>query len=212
MAALRAGADFLGFILYPPSPRAVAPERAAELAAELRRALPELFERPAPPLLVGVVVNNEPGETAELLARCGLDLAQLSGDESAEQVTEPSSPLYGRAYKAIRPQSLDEAVELLSHYANPGRRHPAHPSLLLDTPHAKLYGGTGETSDWRIAAELAQVNSGVMLAGGLNPANVAEAVRQARPFAVDVAGGVESAPGVKDHALIEAFVANAKAA
>lgn len=212
MAALRAGADFLGFILYPPSPRAVAPERAAELAAELRRALPELFERPAPPLLVGVVVNNEPGETAELLARCGLDLAQLSGDESAEQVTEPSSPLYGRAYKAIRPQSLDEAVELLSHYANPGRRHPAHPSLLLDTPHAKLYGGTGETSDWRIAAELAQVNSGVMLAGGLNPANVAEAVRQARPFAVDVAGGVESAPGVKDHALIEAFVANARAA
>lgn len=212
MAALRAGADFLGFILYPPSPRAVAPERAAELAAELRRALPELFERPAPPLLVGVVVNNEPGETAELLARCGLDLAQLSGDESAEQVTEPSSPLYGRAYKAIRPQSLDEAVELLSHYANPGRRHPAHPSLLLDTPHAKLYGGTGETSDWRIAAELAQVDSGVMLAGGLNPANVAEAVRQARPFAVDVAGGVESAPGVKDHALIEAFVANARAA
>lgn len=212
LAALRAGADFLGFILYPPSPRAVSPEQVAEIAAKLRRTLPDLFARPAPPLLVGVFVNNEARETAELLARCSLDLAQLSGDEGAEEVIDLSSPLYGMAYKAVRPRTLDEAMDFRSRYAKYNQCHPTRPSLLLDTPHAKLYGGTGETGDWSIAAELARVDAGIMLAGGLNPANVAEVVRQARPFAVDVAGGVESAPGFKDHTLIKAFIDNAKSA
>ena len=85
------------------------------------------------------------------------------------------------------------------------------PSLLLDTPYGRLYGGSGETGDWSIAAALAARLPGLMLAGGLTPDNVAAAVARVRPYAVDVASGVESAPGRKDHALVRAFVTNARA-
>jgi len=207
--ALEAGADYLGFIFYPPSPRAIAPDAAAGLIAQLRAALAP-GPWPLAPLFVGVFVNEPPATVATTLNRCGLDLAQLSGDEPAEDTADPASPLFGRAYKALRPHTLAEADDGAARYAaSPGG---AGPRLLLDTPHGRLYGGTGETGDWGIAAALATRLPGLMLAGGLTPDNVAAAVAAARPFAVDVAGGVESAPGVKNADLVRAFVANAKAA
>jgi phosphoribosylanthranilate isomerase len=215
VVALDAGADYLGFILYPPSPRAVSARDVATLTAALRNdpAMRERFAGSTPPLLVGVFVNEPADRVAELLASCGLDLAQLSGDEDATQLTDARSPLYDRAYKAIRPRALAEAQAMAAQYtASPATDGAARPHLLLDTPHGALYGGTGRTGDWAVAAELAHATPGLMLAGGLTPDNVAEAVRRTRPFAVDVAGGVEQSPGRKDHDLMRAFIANAKAA
>lgn len=211
LAALSYGADFLGFILYPPSPRAVATDAVAAITAQVRAQRADLFARIAPPRLVGVFVNEPAIAMAETLARCGLDFAQLSGDEEANLVTDPSSPIFGRSYKAIRPKTLEEAREDAARYTkNIPDKNAIVPRLLLDTPHQSLYGGTGQTSDWGMAAELSTTCPGLMLAGGLNPGNVAEAVRRTQSFAVDVAGGVEAAPGRKDHALLRDFITKAK--
>ena len=207
LVALQAGADYLGFIFYPPSPRAITPEAAASLITHLRAAFPP-GPWPLAPRFVGVFVNEPPAAAAAILDGCGLDLAQLSGDEPAADVTDPASPLFGRAYKALRPRTPDEAEAGAARFAaSPGGDGPC---LLLDTPHGRLYGGTGETGDWGIAAALAARLPGLMLAGGLTPANVAAAVAAVRPFAVDVAGGVERAPGLKDADRVRAFIANAK--
>jgi phosphoribosylanthranilate isomerase len=212
VAALEAGADYLGFILYPPSPRAVAPARVAQITTELRQhsALTGLFALPDRPLLVGVFVNEQAEDIARILDSCGLDIAQLSGDESPRIITDPASPLYGRAYKALRPRSIEEAISQTKNYTNLAPQSGLR--LLVDTPHGKLYGGTGQTGDWVIAARLRSMFPGLMLAGGLKPENVAEAVATVRPFAVDVAGGVEAGPGVKDYDRVRAFIANAKSA
>lgn len=211
IAALKAGADYLGFIFYPPSPRGITPDAAERLTAELR-AHPEtgpLLARADRPRLVGVFVNESAAVAAATLDRCRLDLAQLSGDEAPSLVVDPASPLFGRAYKALRPRALDEARRDAERYAAP--LNPAGaPRLLLDTPHGQLYGGSGATGDWAVGAALAADTPGLMLAGGLTPANVGAAARRVRPFAVDVASGVEAAPGRKDHALVRAFIANAK--
>jgi phosphoribosylanthranilate isomerase len=210
VAALKAGADYLGFILYPPSPRAITLARVAQITTELRQhsALTGLFALPDWPLLVGVFVNEQAEDIARILDSCDLDIAQLSGDESPRIIADPTSPLYGRAYKALRPRSVEEAIAQSKNYTNlppqPG------PRLLVDTPHDRLHGGTGQTGDWAIAARLASTFPGLMLAGGLKPENVAEAVRAVRPFAVDVAGGVEAGPGLKDHDRVRAFIINAK--
>lgn len=211
LAALSYGADFLGFILYPPSPRAVAPDAVAAITAQVRAQRADLFARIAPPRLVGVFVNEPAAAMAETLARCGLDFAQLSGDEDANLVTEPSSPIFGRSYKAIRPKALEAARGDATRYTkNIPDKSIIAPRLLLDTPHQALYGGTGQISDWGLAAELSIACPGLMLAGGLNPGNVVEAVRRTQPFAVDVAGGVEAVPGRKDHALLRDFITKAK--
>lgn len=213
LAALDAGADYLGFILYPPSPRAITPSKVAEVVAQLHQERRPLFAQPQPPQLVGVFVNESPADVADILQRCRLDLAQLSGNEAAESLTDPASPLFGRGYKAIRPADIATARSIAERYTKfDTGSDPTRPRLLLDTPHAHLFGGSGQTGDWAIAAALAAAVPGLMLAGGLNPDNVAQAVRQARPWAVDVAGGVESAPGIKDHVRLRAFIAHAKAA
>jgi phosphoribosylanthranilate isomerase len=204
LAAVAAGADYLGFIFYPPSKRAITVAQAVAITAVLRR-------RPDCPLLVGVFVDETAAHMAAVLDRCRLDLAQLSGEEPPAIIGESRSPVYGRSYKALRPTSLAEAEADAEWYA-PARRDGAWraPSLLIDTYHPNLRGGTGETGDWQMIARLAESIPGLMLAGGLTAANVAEAVRQVRPFAVDVASGVEAAPGKKDHGLLQAFVAAAK--
>ncbi len=202
-------------VAYPPSPRAITPGALATLVRDLRRhpVMEALFERPAPPLLVGVFVNESPLRMAETLDQCGLDLAQLSGDEDAASLMDPTSPIFGRGYKALRPRSIAEARAQISDYANINYNLVLpRPRILLDSSHGALYGGTGVTGDWAVAAELTAETAGLMLAGGLTPANVADAVMHVRPFAVDVAGGVEAAPGIKDHALIRSFIANAKSA
>ena len=208
LVALQAGADYLGFIFYPPSPRAISPEAAAPLISRLRAAFPP-GPWPLAPLFIGVFVNEPPAAAAAILDGCGLDLAQLSGDEPAADVNDPASPLFSRAYKALRLRTPDEAEAGAARFAAPPGG--AGPRLLLDTPHGRLYGGTGEMGDWGLAAALAARLPGLMLAGGLTPDNVAVAVAAVRPFAVDVAGGVERAPGIKDAGLVRAFVANAKA-
>ncbi|MEM7112054.1 MAG: phosphoribosylanthranilate isomerase [Chloroflexota bacterium] len=202
LVAMEAGADYLGFILYPPSKRAVA-------AKEVRCIVSHLRSLPNCPLLVGVFVDETAVHMAETLDLCELDLAQLSGDEVPSLVGDEKSAIYGRSYKALRPTSLDEA-KADAEWFTPPTLFPNQPTLLIDAYHPTLYGGTGETSDWHISAELAQESPGLMLAGGLNPDNVAEAVAQVRPFSVDVASGVEASPGKKDHELVRAFIANAK--
>ena len=211
VVALEAGADFLGFILFPPSPRAISEEAVARLSGELRTRLRPQFARPNPPLLIGVFVNRPAAEAAHILSECGLDLAQLSGDEDAQQLIDSSSPLFKRAYKAIRPRSIDEAKSLTTRYTNfESDMDSQQPRLLIDSPHAKLYGGTGKTGDWSLAARLAAITPGLMLAGGLDPDNVAQAVTAAKPYAVDVAGGVEDQPGIKNHVRLREFIRNAK--
>jgi phosphoribosylanthranilate isomerase len=202
LLAADAGADLLGFILYPGSKRATSAEQVKEMAAALRR-------RPACPLLVGVFVNEPLASVAATLERSGLDLAQLHGDEPPSWIGEPSSPLYGRSYKALRPLSLAEA-EADAEWFVPPNPVAGRPTLMIDAYHPSQRGGTGETADWTIAARLVAAVPGLMLAGGLKPTNVAAAVRQVRPFAVDVASGVESAPGRKDAGLVRAFIKNAR--
>ena len=214
--AVSAGADYLGFIFYPPSKRSVDINTAKAIVQTLRAA-------PSCPVLVGVFVNETGERMAEILAEVGLDLAQLSGEEVPFLVGDERSPIYGRSYKALRPASLAEAEADAEWYAGDGNQlsvignqstisNLQSPSLLIDTYHPTLRGGTGETGDWGMSAQLAQTIPGLMLAGGLNADNVAEAVRQVRPFAVDVASGVEASPGQKDPELVRAFIRNAKTA
>jgi phosphoribosylanthranilate isomerase len=195
LAALDAGADYLGFNFYPKSPRYVTPEACGRIRAELSR-------RGSRATSVGVFVNNPIAEVATLLDTCGLDLAQLHGDERAEHLTV----LWGRAFKVVRnPGALDDAeAQALSVFS------PGQPALMVDALAPNLYGGSGQLADWQAAARLA-ARYPLFLAGGLNPANVGAAIEQVNPWGVDVASGVEAAPGQKDHAKMRAFVAAAAA-
>lgn len=209
--AVAAGADLLGFIFFPKSPRWVMPEQVREILGATKH---------ANVLRVGVFVNESAGYIAQVMDFCGLDLAQLHGEEPPAmlglgegETHKPQSPLRGRAYKALRPSSLEEALVLTLRYAlpPPGQGQDVLPSFLLDAYHPELRGGTGQTGDWQLAASLARQHP-LLLAGGLTPANVARAVRIVRPWGVDVASGVEKAPGQKDHAALRAFITAAKAA
>lgn len=188
LAAAEAGADMLGFNFYPPSPRAITPSDCAAIVAELRA-------RGHAVTCVGVFVNADPEFVRAVLDDCGLDMAQLSGDEPPDDLTVLGS----RAFKAIRPQDVNEAEVLARRYAR-----SAPPALLLDARVAGLYGGSGQTADWDLARRLAE-RYPLLLAGGLQPANVAAAIRAAHPWGVDVASGVELAPGVKSPEKIQAF-------
>jgi phosphoribosylanthranilate isomerase len=214
LAAIDAGADYLGFNFYPPSPRYIAPQACARIVGQLA-------QRGARVTTVGVFVNQAPAAVAALLDACGLDLAQLHGDERSEQL----GLLQGRAFKAVRDAATLTtgdlaALSLLSSGRRRGDRWPADaattrditagqlpagPAFLLDAQVPNAYGGTGRLADWDLAAALAAEYS-IFLAGGLTPANVAAAIEQVRPWGVDVASGVETAPGVKDHEKFKAFV------
>jgi phosphoribosylanthranilate isomerase len=198
LLALEAGADLLGFVLYPKSPRGVGLAAIAEIASALRSAPAFQQRRPA---LVGVFVNEPPAAVRRALDEAGLDLAQLSGHEPPDDLRA----LGGRAYKAIR----GEAEALPSAGAPPA--HPYCPDFLLDAAHPTLYGGSGQLADLALAARLAARHR-LLLAGGLTPDNVAAAIRAVRPWGVDAASGVEAAPGKKDPAKVRAFVQAAKAA
>jgi phosphoribosylanthranilate isomerase len=191
LMAVEAGADMLGFVFYPRSPRYISPTECASLVKEL-------CTRGYSFVSVGVFVNKSPETVREILDFCGLDLAQLHGNESQAEVKE----LQDRAYKAIRPQVMSEARKMLDQYA--GIRESA-PTLLIDAYQTGQYGGTGSCVDWSIAAELAQSTS-LLLAGGLTHENVSTALSAVQPWGVDVSSGVESEPGRKDQQKIKAFV------
>ncbi len=197
--AVDAGADYLGFILWPGSKRSIGLEAAAAISRALRQA-------GSCPILVGVFVNESGPAMAAALAAAGLDAAQLHGEEVPALIGDPASPVYGRAYKGLRPATQAEA-EAEAEWFLPPERDERLPALLLDAYHPTLRGGSGRQADWAMAAQVAARVPGLMLAGGLTPDNVAVAVRQVRPFAVDVASGVEHQPGRKEPSGVRAFVA-----
>jgi phosphoribosylanthranilate isomerase len=190
-AALEAGADLLGFNFYAKSLRYIVPEKAREIAAQIR-------SNGQKPLLVGVFVNSPLEEIRSILEIAQVDLAQLHGDEPVRVLEQ----LNGRGFKALRPTSEKEAEIDAEWFAPHG---PNAPVLLIDAYRKDQYGGTGRVADWMIATKLAQQYP-ILLAGGLTPENVTEAIRQVRPWGVDVASGVECAPGKKDAAKMRLFV------
>jgi len=194
LAAADAGADMIG-LNFAASRRQVSPEQAAVIA-EAVRATP-YAQRIA---IVGLFVNEAPERMLAIMRQCGLDAIQLSGDEASEMADQlPGIKLF----KSIR---LDGAPNEAGWLA---ADHAPDVRLLVDAHVPGSYGGAGVLADWGRAAELARRRP-IMLAGGLTPDNVAAAIRQVRPWAVDVSSGVETG-GVKDVAKIRAFVAAARA-
>jgi len=188
LTAAEAGADLLGFNFYAKSRRFIEARVCAEITYILKRGYPSIQ-------LVGVFVNSSIEEINKIMKLCGLDLAQLHGDEPVEMV----SALDGKAFKAFRGVPVD--VERFA--------RNAPPAFLVDASVEGLYGGSGVTADWNVAAELAK-RYPLLLAGGLNQDNVAEAVQHVKPWGVDVASGVEVSPGQKDPDKIKAFVNTVK--
>ncbi|MDQ6926064.1 MAG: phosphoribosylanthranilate isomerase, partial [Candidatus Eremiobacteraeota bacterium] len=198
-AAVAAGADIVGFTFWPGTKRYIVPEDAAAVIAALRA------EDGPRPLVSGLFVNADPATIAATVALCGLDLVQLSGDETATDVARFGVPLL-KAVRALPGEDVDALRERIHVFHLAARSLPPGPfdqplMPLLDAHVPGQYGGTGQTGDWALAAALAAEEQ-VLLAGGLTPENVADAVRIVRPWGVDVASGVEVAgqPGVKDAA------------
>lgn len=214
LVALKAGADILGFNFYRPSPRYIDPEACAQIISELRARRVGFSSLPWEGRgdgefisFVGVFVDTPPAQVRSILERCGLDLAQLCGDEPPEAL----AALQGRAYKAFRPQDPGHLAQLLDLYPITNGQDGKQPAALVDAYRPGEYGGTGERADWSLARTLcSQVPA--LLAGGLSPDNVAGAIRQVQPWGVDVASGVESTPGCKDPRKIHAFVKAVKEA
>jgi phosphoribosylanthranilate isomerase len=193
--AVDAGADFLGFIFHPKSPRYVEPDQVEQILSRL--------ELPPHVQTVGVFVNKDISEVLTVLEQTGLSLAQLHGDEPQSALES----LKGRGYKAVRPADAEAAQQAAAFTAFP----PPHaPQLLLDAYHPSAYGGTGHKADWRLAAAVAEQTPRLLLAGGLTADNVQSAIAAVRPWGVDVASGVEAAPGRKDHEQLRLFITNAR--
>ncbi len=206
LMAARAGADLLGLNFYAPSPRCLTLPQAQEICTQLRDALGE-----ACPVLVGVFVNETPARIAEICAQAGLGCAQLSGDEEPDMLHTPE--MRGTpAFKSLRPRSVAEAQADAQRFATHSALDERLPALLLDAWHPRLYGGSGAQASEAVARVLLEQLPRLLLAGGLNAENVGERVRTLRPWGVDVASGVESAPGVKDADKTRAFIAAAKGA
>ncbi len=203
--AAGAGADFLGFIFYPKSPRYIAPEAAGEIVQAIRA------EFSAAPRCVGVFVDESVDAVRTIMAAAHLDLAQLHGAETPAVI----AALAPRAFKALRPQTLAEAQEAFAIYAPPSSPSTVYrlsftaPDLLVDAYHPQQMGGTGQVADLEITKWLAE-RCRLLLAGGLTPDNVAGAIKQVNPWGVDVSSGVEASKGKKDHARVKAFIAAAK--
>jgi len=182
------GADALGFVFYPDSPRFIEPALVRRIIAEL------------PPLIttVGLFVNESPERIRDVVALCGLDTVQLHGDEGPDQCSYPPC----RVIKAFRlHDQMDDDVFSAYRVA----------ALLLDAYVPDRFGGTGHRCDWQRAA-VAAAQHRVILAGGLNPENVTEALNQVRPYGVDVSSGVEIEPGKKDPERVARFIRLAKEA
>ncbi len=186
---VRAGVDALGFIFVEESPRAVSPENAREIIS----ALPPFVD------CVGVFVDRDPREVEEIIAYCGLSYAQLHGDEDpkyCERLARFTAPC--KVVKAFRVSEDTEAVAFTPYYE-------VAQGVLLDSYRQGVSGGTGKVFEWKILERL-YIQLPLILAGGLGPDNVREAIRTVRPFAVDVNSGIERAPGQKDVDKLWAFM------
>ena len=189
LGAVEAGADLLGFIFCETSPRHVTVAVAAEIAQQL----------PSHIVKVGVFVNAPDELVLEAISACGLNMLQFHGEEKPEDCTK-----FGvMSIKAFRVRDA-QSLEALHDYPTD--------AWLLDTFAERQAGGTGRTFDWDLAVRAQRFGKPIFLAGGLDPANVIEAVRRVRPFAVDVSSGVEASPGKKDPAKVKVFIRSAKRA
>jgi len=181
------GADALGFVFWPTSPRYIAPERAAEIIATL----------PAHVIAVGVFVNESVEGIRDVAARAGIGAVQLHGDETPDYAAALTWPVW----RAVTWEGADEV----------SAAWPADTTWLLDAADPVRRGGTGVTVNWPRAAAVARTRR-VVLAGGLTPENVAEAIAAVRPYGVDVSSGVEDSPGAKNLDKVERFLAGARSA
>ena len=202
LLAVDAGADYLGFIFFPKSPRYISPAQAVGIITQMRTRPHASPTRQ--PQFIGVFVNEPLGRIENMIQHVGLDYAQLHGDEPPALL----QALQRRGFKALRPTSSSEAKIEAEWYADLAPNDG--PQLLIDAYDAKEYGGTGKKADWQAAAGLGQIYPRLMLAGGLTPQNVASAVETVQPWAVDVSSGVEIEPGRKDADKVHAFVYAAK--
>jgi phosphoribosylanthranilate isomerase len=183
---VEAGADALGFIFYDKSPRNINPVAAANIIAKL------------PPFIqtVGLFVNENIEQVNWTADYCGLDIVQLHGAETPEDCLEVNR----RVIKVFRMQNI-VSIEPMKKYQVSG--------YLLDAWSPDAFGGTGRTFNWEVAAAARQYGR-IILAGGLTPDNVVEALQVVQPYAVDVSTGVESSPGKKDGSKVKAFIKRAK--
>ena len=184
--AVAMGADALGFVFYPASPRYISPEQAQQIIDQL------------PPFvsIVGLFVNAEPDQIRTIIRQCCLDVVQLHGDETPDQCHYPEA----KVIKALRIREAD--------CLNGIENYPVS-ALLLDAWVEDAYGGTGQLGRWDLAAQVAQ-QFPVILAGGLTGDNIRIAIDAVHPYAVDVSSGVESSPGDKDPELVRDFICQAK--
>ncbi|OUR72210.1 N-(5'-phosphoribosyl)anthranilate isomerase [Methylophaga sp. 41_12_T18] len=180
--AIENGADALGLVFYADSPRAVSIPQAKQIIADL----PPFFD------VVALFVNAEVGYVQECIDALPIDVLQFHGDETADYCEQ-----FGKTYlKAIRMRDDVDLVAIADRYSSAS-------ALLLDSYQAGVPGGTGQVFDWSL---IKQINKPLVLAGGLNVDNVAQAIKQVQPYAVDVSGGVEQSKGIKDHQKISAFM------
>ena len=187
-AAVNAGADAVGFVFYPPSPRYLTPDRAAELA----RGVPPFVTR------VGLFVNSEPAVVTATLDAVPLDLLQFQGEESPEFCQQ-----FGRPYvKVARMRPGFDLIEFARLFASAQ-------GLLLDA-YVEGYGGTGQQFDWALVPD--ELPMPIVVAGGLTADNVGEVIARLQPWGVDVSSGVEQAKGIKDKDRIAAFIAAVRTA
>lgn len=186
LAAVEAGADALGFVFYPPSPRCIQPEEARRIACQL----PPFVTR------VGVFVDEPLDRIREIAELCALGAIQLHGHESPELCRQLPWP-------AIKGFRLVQETDLAALSGYPVS------AILMDSYVAGSFGGTGQMGNWELAKR-AKAYGRIILAGGLTPQNVEQAIREVAPYAVDVSSGVERAPGFKDPEKIREFVRRAR--
>ena len=183
LIAVAQGADAIGLVFYPPSPRYVKPAQAVEIV----NALPAFIT------VVALFVDASRADVEAVLSQVNIDLIQFHGQETADECRQ-----YGKSYmKAIRVKSDTNLVQYTTEYSDAK-------ALLLDTYAEGVPGGTGQVFDWTVIPK--NLSKPIVLAGGLDAENVEQAIRQVKPYAVDVSGGVEFKKGIKDAAKIAAFM------
>jgi phosphoribosylanthranilate isomerase len=184
--AAECGADALGFIFFPKSPRCIAPDKAASIISQL------------PPFIttVGVFVNERPDEMMRIMKMTGIRALQLHGEETPE-----TCKIWSPVIKSFRVKDMTDLKQL--------EQYPCASACVLDTYSEAEYGGTGRIFNWDIAVEAKKICR-IILAGGLTPENVEAAVRHVKPYAVDVASGVEAEKGKKDLKKVKEFIERAK--
>lgn len=187
LLSLKFGADALGFNFYAKSPRYITPENAREIIEQLPQNI----------LKVGVFVNEKLEKICEIAETAKLDALQLHGEETPEFAKELKQKTNLEIIKAFRVSPAFKPEDVLNYEVD---------AILLDAYNPKEHGGTGETFDWEIAKKVKEIFPKMYLAGGLSPENIANAILQVKPFAVDACSGLESEKGKKDREILAAFI------